>query len=309
MAVKMEKGKTKKEKEYLSILLVPHSTGAVKEYRLTAFHTKLVITIVVMLASLVCMGYFIVSTVNENTRLKNSVSELSAINSRQLELLNDKIAEIQSFRDKEEAINSKIREFSEKHREITEVYISGLISGNASRSGNRSASSFSADIKELNEILKSISEINSSADNLVDLAETEEKLHEFLDSVPTLWPVVGRISDKFGYRTDPFTRKKTNHEGLDIAAPLGTDIKAAASGKVIYSGRKGSYGNVVILEHEHQIRTVYAHASKLLVKVGQEVKKGEVIAKVGSTGRSTGPHLHFEVLVSGTPVDPLNFLE
>jgi len=96
---------------------------------------------------------------------------------------------------------------------------------------------------------------------------------------------------------------------LDIAASSGTDIKAAADGKVIFSGQKSGYGNVVILEHDHQIKTVYAHASKLLVKEGQQVKKGEAIAKVGSTGRSTGPHLHFEVLISGTPVDPLNFLE
>ena len=305
----MEKAKTKKEKEYLSILFVPHSTGDIKEYRLTAFHTKLVITIIVMLASLACMAYFIVTTVNENTRLKNSISELSDLNSQQLILLNDKISEIQSLRDKEEAINGIIREYADKHREITETYISGLITGNASRSGDRSVSSFSAEIKELNEILKSINEINSSADNLVDLTETEEKLQEYLDSIPTLWPVVGRISDKFGYRTDPFTRKKTYHEGLDIAASSGTDIKAAADGKVIFSGQKSGYGNVVILEHDHQIKTVYAHASKLLVEAGQQVQKGDEIAKVGSTGRSTGPHLHFEVLVGGTPVDPLEYLE
>ncbi|HHW47672.1 MAG TPA: M23 family metallopeptidase [Clostridiaceae bacterium] len=305
----MEKAKTKKEKEYLSILLVPHSTGNVKEYRLTAFYTKLVITLIVMLASLACMAFYIVSTVKENTRLKNSIYELSAINSRQLELLNNKASEIQNLRNKEETINAIIREYAEKHREITENYISGLISGNASRSGNRSVSSFSADIKELNEILKSLNEINSSEDNLVDLTEAEKMLQEYLDSIPTLWPVSGRISDKFGYRTDPFTRRKTFHEGLDIAASTGTDIKAAARGKVIFAGKKSGYGNVVILEHENQIKTVYAHASKLLVKEGQEVKKGEIIAKVGSTGRSTGPHLHFEVLVSGTPVDPLNFLE
>ena len=103
---------------------------------------------------------------------------------------------------------------------------------------------------------------------------------------------------------DPFTRRKTFHEGIDISADKGTSIKASASGKVILAKRYGGYGLAVIIDHGRGLSTLYGHSSKLLVKEGQTVKKGDIIAKVGSTGRSTGPHLHFEVLLYNTPVDP-----
>ncbi len=106
-----------------------------------------------------------------------------------------------------------------------------------------------------------------------------------------------------------FTRRKTFHDGLDIACPYGEDIKAAANGKVTFADRKSGYGRTVMIDHGHGLTTVYGHASKLLVKAGQTVKKGDVIAKVGSSGRSTGPHLHFEIRLYGSPVDPLKYLD
>lgn len=138
--------------------------------------------------------------------------------------------------------------------------------------------------------------------------DAEEKLKSLLNSIPTLWPSTGRISARFGTRSDPFTGREAFHEGLDIAAAYGTSIKAAAAGRVTFAGVKSGYGNAVMISHKNNISTLYGHASKLLVKAGQTVKRGEVIAKVGSTGRSTGPHLHFEVLVNNSPVDPLKYL-
>jgi len=98
------------------------------------------------------------------------------------------------------------------------------------------------------------------------------------------------------------------HTGIDIAVPKGTDIIAANTGKVIYSGYYGGYGNTVIIDHGGKISTLYAHNSKLLVSVGDEVTKDKVIEKSGSTGLSTGPHLHFEVRENGSPVDPMKYL-
>ncbi|WNL46634.1 M23 family metallopeptidase [Dyella sp. BiH032] len=117
-----------------------------------------------------------------------------------------------------------------------------------------------------------------------------------------------RVTSHFGHRTDPFKRTRKFHSGIDFGAPQGTAIHAVAGGKVILAGHQAAYGNVVVIEHRPGYRTLYAHASKLLVKAGQIVDAGAVIAKVGSTGRSTGAHLHFEVHHSGQRVDPRLYL-
>ena len=126
-------------------------------------------------------------------------------------------------------------------------------------------------------------------------------------------PLNGRFSSPFGWRTHPIFKSKSFHSGQDIAAPMGTAIKASNDGKVIYSGWYGGYGKVVIIDHGklngHSITTLYAHMSVQKAHVGEQVKKGQVIGLVGSTGYSTGPHCHFEVRVDGKPVNPLSYVK
>ena len=124
------------------------------------------------------------------------------------------------------------------------------------------------------------------------------------------WPVPGysRVSSPFGYRIHPVLGIKKLHTGIDIPAPTGTPTVAVSSGTVIYSGVQGSYGNTVMIQHDNGLVSLYAHNSSLVVNVGDKVKKGQVVAKIGSTGRSTGPHLHFEIRVNGTAQNPLNYL-
>lgn len=122
------------------------------------------------------------------------------------------------------------------------------------------------------------------------------------------WPCSGRITSPFGYRADPFTGTKRFHSGVDIANQEGTPVGAAADGIVIWTGWAGGYGKRVVIDHG-SFRTAYAHLKEILVKPGQEVKGGDVVGLMGSTGRSTGPHLHFEVIVDGEYVDPEGFLE
>ncbi|HEV3428559.1 MAG TPA: M23 family metallopeptidase [Paraburkholderia sp.] len=118
----------------------------------------------------------------------------------------------------------------------------------------------------------------------------------------------GRLGSPFGNRIDPFTQRLSFHPGLDIVAPTGTPILAAAGGRVIFAGPKAGYGNCVEIDHGNGFATRYGHASKIDVQVGQIVLPGDHIADVGSTGRSTGPHLHFEVIVKGTQVNPAAYL-
>ena len=122
------------------------------------------------------------------------------------------------------------------------------------------------------------------------------------------WPVMGRINSPFGWRTHPITRRKDFHTGIDIKANRNDPVKSAGSGKVIYSGWMGGYGKVLVIEHPNGQSTLYAHCSTLLAGKGANVTSGQLVAKVGTTGRSTGPHLHFEVRNGNSPVNPIKYL-
>ncbi len=124
------------------------------------------------------------------------------------------------------------------------------------------------------------------------------------------WPleVAGRITSPYGYRQHPILNRQMFHSGVDIAAPTGTSVLAADGGVIVFAGNQGSYGNVVLLDHENGLATVYAHNSYINVSIGDRVVRGQKIAEVGSTGRSTGPHLHFEVRINGETTDPMNYL-
>ena len=120
-----------------------------------------------------------------------------------------------------------------------------------------------------------------------------------------IWPASGPITSGFGWRIDPIFHRRALHTGIDIAAPWGAPVEAAEGGTVLYVGWMTGYGNVVVLDHGNAVSTVYAHLSSYTVRSGEAVRRGQVIARVGSTGWSTGPHLHFEVRQDGQPTDPL----
>lgn len=125
---------------------------------------------------------------------------------------------------------------------------------------------------------------------------------------PELWPVAGRISSSFGERLDPFDGEGAFHTGLDIATPMGTPVHVTAEGVVTYAGILRGYGRAVVVDHGHHLRTLYAHLSGFAAAVGQRVDRGDVIGFVGDSGRSTGPHLHYEVRINGVPVNPYKYL-
>jgi murein DD-endopeptidase MepM/ murein hydrolase activator NlpD len=127
-------------------------------------------------------------------------------------------------------------------------------------------------------------------------------------STPSIWPAKGYLTSGFGYRSSPFTGRGSLHKGLDISNRIGTPIWAPARGAVTFSGPDGAYGICVVIDHGNNIVTRYAHMSKTLVTVGQYVQRGDVIGHIGNTGRSTGPHLHYEVIVNGAHVNPMRYI-
>ena len=139
-----------------------------------------------------------------------------------------------------------------------------------------------------------------------DLERIERGL--MIRSLPISSPVSGTVTSGFGMRNHPILGGRRAHKGLDIAAPTGTEIFAPGRGTVVFSGRKNGYGNTIIVDHGYGYTTLYGHCSKLLVEEGATVSRGDVIALVGSTGRSTGPHLHYEVRINGDHMNPGAFI-
>ncbi len=146
-------------------------------------------------------------------------------------------------------------------------------------------------------------------ENRLRVVRTDVQRWEALaGATPSIWPVVGWLSDGFGRRADPFTGEAAQHQGLDISADKGDPVYATANGTIISANYHSDFGNLVVVGHEFGLTTRYAHLSRLNVHAGQTVQRGDVLGFVGSTGRSTAPHLHYEVWAHGRPINPLKLL-
>jgi murein DD-endopeptidase MepM/ murein hydrolase activator NlpD len=152
-------------------------------------------------------------------------------------------------------------------------------------------------------------------ESLTTLTQRSAQLEEFyrdqsmvLASTPSIWPVRGYLSATFGNRLDPFTGQKDFHAGIDISTPIGTRVFAPADGVVLSVGVQGGYGNALIMDHGYGVVTRYGHLDAYAVRPGQRVRRGDLIAFVGNTGRSTGPHLHYEVWVRDQAQNPIHFI-
>ena len=147
-----------------------------------------------------------------------------------------------------------------------------------------------------------------SYDEILEMAKNQELR---MENIPAIQPVLNKdlkhMASGYGWRVDPVYHIRRFHEGMDFSAPVGTDIFATGNGTVVYSGWRQGYGETVVIDHGFNYSTLYAHCSKRFARVGQKVKRGEIIALVGNTGKSTGPHVHYEVHYNNRPIDPRNF--
>ncbi len=159
--------------------------------------------------------------------------------------------------------------------------------------------------QELTQLKGAASKQEASLQMLIEYFEDKRSLYA---STPSVWPVRGWVTSPFGNRTSPFSGILKFHEGMDIAAQTGTPVVAPADGVVIKAGFSTGYGNMVEISHGYGLKTIFGHNSRLNVKAGQRVKRGDVISYVGDTGSSTGPHLHYEVRSNGLPVNPVKYM-
>jgi murein DD-endopeptidase MepM/ murein hydrolase activator NlpD len=160
-------------------------------------------------------------------------------------------------------------------------------------------------LHQLDDLEKKVKAQEQEARALKSYFEDQQAL---LASAPSIWPVRGWVTSDFSVRLDPYTGERVMHEGLDVAAATGAPVRAPADGTVVFNGMEGGYGHVLVLDHGYGLKTRYGHLSRIDVRLGEKVKRGQFVAAVGNTGRSTGPHLHYEVRVNGVADNPRKFI-
>lgn len=298
-----------KDNSKISILIVPH-TKKVRRFiiphwlpkaSLLCFSTLLLISIV-----------YIAGNYTYQRTLRLETNEKSSIIDELEESNKNKDLELASLKSLNEELYKKTAEVEEKLTKIDELQrkleqIADIKSPSRGGTINRDVHLEGINLEKEMDIIGEVLE-----DKTIELEAFIEGLEvqfEYLESVPDLIPTSGRLTSKFGNRRDPFSRRIQFHQGIDLANSKGTNIISSGKGVVTFSGYNGGYGRTIIIDHGNEYKTLYAHCSKLLVNVGDKVDKGQLIANMGSTGRSTGNHLHFEIHKDDKPINPYNVLK
>jgi len=283
-----------------TIIIVPHSKANFIKFSFstTTFFAVLGLSVLTLVLSCVAIAYTgsAVGRRNEVAHLKQSNEDLERVN-RSLERT---IAQVQGRLDDFEERTERLALAAGMDPNPVSAFSPSSNDGHVSTGGPYDR------LPETPEIL------DARGDRVAEwLSDVEQALidqnHRFA-STPTIAPVVGPITDGFGRRRDPFTGRLAYHRGLDISGRRGTAIVAPADGVVVFAGRNGGMGRMIKISHGFGFLTAYGHLDKVLVEPGQEVTRGETIGQLGSTGRSTGPHLHYEVSLDGKSVNPMYYI-
>lgn len=257
------------------------------------------IIIAVGLFSLVLLTAVLTTLAVSNYHLSSEVAQLPVLEKENAGLAADLLVLEAELAD----LQGQMAELEMLGREVRGL-VSGTLPTLPDRSGTRTVNTME-DTDETISYLREI--IPQKAEELELLREDAESYRYQMDRTPDLLPVNGRVTSPFGWRRSPFTGRRTFHNGVDFGAPSGTPVLAAATGIVVSANYQRGWGNLVIINHG-TYRTLYAHLRSFDVKAGDSVEKGQPIARVGSTGNSTGPHLHFEIHKTGRHIDPLTML-
>lgn len=296
---------------FFTVLFLPSNPSKVKKLILSEFLIKSLAVsglILLLTSSIVFFDY--VSVKKKEVDL-TSLREQTKIQNVQIQTFADKINDMEAELARLRSLDTKIRVLTN-----TKAEEPAIKSGRNSLGGRGGPEPMTLSIdreKLLKDMMEKLDRLNVEAKSqegrLHELHASLENQKSILAATPSLWPVRGYISSRFGDRESPFdTAINEFHEGLDISAPLGSPILASAEGVVTIAGRYADLGNCVAIDHGYGFVSRYGHMSEITVHAGQRVKAGQKIGRVGSTGRSTGPHLHYEVAVNGAKVDPLRYL-
>jgi murein DD-endopeptidase MepM/ murein hydrolase activator NlpD len=264
-----------------------------------------------MIIVLAFSGYLAV-TLRENKELRKAQDELYTFISEQRNIVEKNLSVISEVENLDNITKEKIDEFALEVKSLTQNYIdkeTKTLTVSRSSALSNPAVSFVGKIAELKAILNFLEQTDIKEDELFsELSEIREDLREYLNHLPIIWPTEGIIESGYGNRLHPVYRKFMEHTGVDIGGKTGNSIYSAAAGTVTAAGKNGGYGYCVDIDHGNGLVTRYAHCSKIMVRKWQKVKAGEEIAKVGNTGVTTSPHLHFEIRLYDRPIDPTVFI-
>ncbi|MBI4168944.1 MAG: peptidoglycan DD-metalloendopeptidase family protein [Acidobacteria bacterium] len=290
-------------RKFYTIMIVPHAAA---KFRRLKVSKNFLLAAGCFLGALFIAGLMFPHFLLKSSQLRASVQKLSLEND-ELKKANEKFST--SLTD----LRSKLSEFETKATKFAMMVGVEDLNGQQMAAGGSSFDLKGLSPKATQSIIEG--EINTLKERsgalqdsfrTLDMAFQKQSL--LLSSTPSIYPVRGLMGNGFGWRRDPFTGMRDFHQGLDLVAPLGTKIVAPADGIVTRVGPSGGFGQSVIIAHGYGIITRYGHLSSSNVRVGQRVKRGDVIGTVGSTGRSTGPHVHYELLVHQRNVDPVKYI-
>lgn len=262
----------------------------------------------VALVGLLTIGHYfaLLGAASENSVLKEENSQLRS----QVLLVQEKVAHISATLDRVERFDAKLRTAVTQLQDPERNLAIGPV-GNAEEDASvpAPAPAAEASLTALPGKLASLeSEASRQEQSLRELQEYFDDQRSLLASTPSIWPTRGWVTSDFGTRIDPYTAERRMHQGMDIATPHGQPIFTPSDGTVVFIGNEGAYGKVLVLDHGYGVKTRYAHLSEIHVRLGDRVERGGKVASVGNTGRSTGPHLHYEVRVNGIPENPRKFI-
>lgn len=303
---------------YFDFLIVPEVGSNARKWRFSKRGTRVVLSLVGFILALGIVGFIdYIQLATKRWNISKAYRETQIYNEK-IHVLQQKIALLEQGLDRLAAFKNKIRLLAnvEEDRSSQSLAIGPLSEQEEQYRQQAAFSDSDAQSTYMNflpeDLFIKASELEEQVTleevDFASLFETLQDQRSFLVSMPSILPSRGFIHSRFGMRKSPFTGKTEVHEGIDIASEYGTDIVATADGVVVFSGVQNGYGKVLVIDHGYGLVTKYGHSSQLLVSIGDRVKRGEVVAKVGSTGRTTGPHLHYEVRRNGVPVDPTNFI-
>jgi murein DD-endopeptidase MepM/ murein hydrolase activator NlpD len=287
--------------EFYTLIIVPHAKAKFRKLQVSVRLAKWIGSVGVVLAlavtGILAHYTWISAEVHELRRLKSENAELLTKThnyERDASRLQAKVQNLQS-------VVNKLGVMAGLDQSLPDTRIAGV-------GGVPSSESVAPSVNPTITLEKMDQSVSSLTERSSKLEEFYKDQRVLLASTPSIWPVHGYLSTSFGNRTDPFTGQLDFHSGIDISTPIGTKVQAPADGVVVSVGTKGGYGNAITIDHGYGIVTQYGHLDHFNVRPGQRIRRGDVIAFVGTTGRSTGPHLHYEVWVRDQAQNPLHFI-